>query len=111
MGNEILDQNVQINSSIDSNSTQPIRLPKDSSILTTGIIALPFSFGLIGIVLAIVTLANASKATALYKADPSRYLESSYKKVRSGKVCGIVSLSLFGLGILIILGIAAAGGF
>ncbi|PHR31511.1 MAG: hypothetical protein COA38_07910 [Fluviicola sp.] len=106
MGNEILDQNIQATTESDSHDGPKIRLPKDSSILTTGIIALPFSFGLIGIILSIVTLVNASKALQIYTANPEKYLESSLKKVRSGKVCGIISLSIFGLGILIILGVA-----
>ena len=49
MGNEILDENNT------SHFTAQERVPKDSSILTTGIIALPFSFGIIGIILSIVS--------------------------------------------------------
>ncbi len=102
MSDEILDQNIQTTTP-DSIGNLPIRLPKDSSILTTGIIALPFSFGIIGIILAIITLVNATKASKTYNAHPDKYLESSIKKVRTGKVCAIVSLSLFVVVILIIL--------
>lgn len=101
MDNEILDQD---------NTTIPTslqRVPKDSSILTTGIIALPFSLGIIGIILSIVTLVNASNSQRIYNANPDRFLESSVKKVRAGKICAIVSLSLFGAVILIGFGFAA----
>lgn len=108
MGNEILD-----NETHRSNNDQQLgmgqqRLPKDTAVLVTGIIALPFSFGLIGIILSIVTLVNASKSLQAYNVDPNNYLESSYKKVKAGKVCAIVSLSLFGLGILILVAVLAA---
>lgn len=102
MGNEILDSNIT-SSRVDIDGEAPIRLPKDSSILTTGIVALPFSFGLIGIILSIITLVNASNALQTYNANPDKYLESSVKKVRSGRVCAIVSLSIFGATILIVL--------
>ncbi|MFK7784304.1 MAG: hypothetical protein AB8B56_04260 [Crocinitomicaceae bacterium] len=106
MGNEIIDNNISSNT-VNMDGEAQIRLPKDSSILTTGIIALPFSFGLIGIILAIITLVNASTALRTYNADPDKYLESSAKKVRSGKVCAIISLSLFGAGILVLLALSA----
>jgi len=106
MGNEILDPDMRsVNAELDGFAQ--IRLPKDTSVLTTGIIALPFSLGLIGIILSIVTLVNASSSLRLYNAEPEKYLESSVKKVRAGKVCAIVSLSIFGVGILALIGILA----
>ena len=108
MENEILDSNINTNRNT-VNENSPIRLPKDSSILATGIIALPFSFGIIGIILSIVTLVNASSSLQTYRSNPDRYLESSLKKVRSGRVCAIVSLSIFGATILIVGILAAAG--
>ena len=103
MGNEILDLDHKTEPVSDPNMVLQIRLPKDTSILTTGIIAIPFSFGLIGLVLAIVTLVNASKATKIYNEDREKYLEKSVKKVRAGKVCAIISLSLFVLAIIIVI--------
>ena len=108
MGNEILSDN-GLTDTLETLDFQQERLPKDTSILTTGIIALPFSFGLIGIILSIITLANASSSLRTYRVEPNKYLESSLKKVKSGKVCAIVSLSLFGATILVILALAAAG--
>lgn len=108
MGNEILDDSAQKPKVDDQLGITQERIPKDSSILTTGIIALPFSLGLIGIILSIITLVNASKALQTYNSDPNRYLESSLKKVKAGKVCAIVSLSLLVVGTLVILAIAAS---
>ncbi len=92
-------------------SDAQVTLPKDQSTLVMGIIALPFSLGLIGIILSIITLTQASSALRLYTANPGKYLESSVKKVRTGKTCAIISLSIFGLGILLIGLLAASGGF
>ena len=108
MGNEILDNNISAQKNTVDDST-PIRLPKDSSILTTGIIALPFSLGIVGIILSIITLVNASTAIETYNANPDKYLETSIKKVRSGRVCAIISLCVFGASMLVIFALAAAG--
>lgn len=105
MGNEILD-----NDTIRPLGNAQVTLPKDTSTLVMGIIALPFSLGLIGIILSILTLVQASSALALYRANPSGYLESSVKKVRAGRTCAIVSLSLFGAGILVIIAVIAVNG-
>lgn len=103
MSNEILDSSL---GNMNASAAQ-IRIPKDSSILTTGIIALPFSLGIIGIILSIITLVNASKATAMYNEAPGKYLESSFKKVKAGRVCAIVSLSLFFAAILVLIVVVA----
>ncbi len=83
------------------------RLPKDTSILTTGIIALPFSLGIVGIILSILTLVNSSAALKAYNLNPSRYKESSLKKVKAGRVCAIISLSLFVAAILVVIVVVA----
>lgn len=77
-------------------------------ILTMGIIAIPFFGGLIGLILSIVTLNRSSKALAVYNANPQNYTEKSYKRVKAGRTCAIVSLSLLGLSIILIMVITAA---
>lgn len=74
-------------------------------ILTMGIISIPFCLGFIGLILAIVTLTRSGKALALYKENPYQYTEKSYKKVKAGRTCAIVSLSLLVAGIVLILAI------
>lgn len=81
--------------------------PKDlegaGGILAMGIISIPFFGGLIGLILAIVTLTKSGKALSLYREYPLQYTEKSYRKVRAGRICAIVSLSLLGAAILLIL--------
>lgn len=72
-------------------------------ILAMGIISIPFFGGIIGLVLSIITLSRSSKALTLYNENPQDYTESSYKKVKAGRVCSIVSLSLLGLVLVLIL--------
>lgn len=74
-------------------------------ILTMGIISLPFCFGLIGLILAIITLTKSTKALSLYKDYPHQYTESSYKKVKAGRVCAIISLCILGGTLLLIFAI------
>ncbi len=98
---------------LDSNTThnKPLvqeRLPNSGGIIAMGIISIVFSMGLIGLILSIITLSLASKSLQLYRDNPDNYLESSYKQVKSGRTCAIVSLSLFGLAILIAIVFVAA---
>ncbi len=76
-------------------------------ILAMGIISIPFCMGLIGLILAIITLTKSKQMISLYNDYPNQYTESSLKKVKAGKVCAIVSLSLLGLGIFLILMISS----
>lgn len=85
-------------------TTKPARdLDGAGGILAMGIISIPFFGGLIGLILAIVTLVKSGKALSLYREFPLQYTEKSYKRVQAGRVCAIVSLSLLGAAILIIL--------
>ena len=93
---------------LDSNTThnKPLvqqRLPNSGGILAMGIISIVFSMGFIGLILSIITLALSGKSLQLYRDNPDYYLESSYRQVRSGRICAIVSLSLLGLALLIII--------
>lgn len=73
-----------------------------------GIIGLILFFNLIGIILNIVAIANGAKAMREYELYPGRYTESSFRKAKAGKTCGIVGLCLFGGFLLILLLIVAA---
>lgn len=78
-------------------------------ILTMGIISIPFCLGFIGIILAIFTLVKSGKALAEFKKNPLLYTESSLKKVKAGRICSIVSLSLLGTCILLIIAVGGLG--
>ena len=89
-------------------TTKPRRdLPKAGGTLAMGIISIPFALNLIGIVLAIMALSRSGKALNDYRNNPLLYTESSYKKMKAARICGIVSLSLLGTAILVLLAMAA----
>lgn len=75
-------------------------LPNAQTILIMGIISLVFA-GLIGMVLAIITLSQAKKPMEMIRQYPGRYNGESNVKI--GRVLAIISLSLFGLIILVVL--------
>jgi hypothetical protein len=74
-------------------------------ILTMGIISIPFCLGIVGIILASITLTRSGKALSLYRDYPHQYTEASYKKVKAGRICAIVSLCLLGTSLLLILAV------
>ena len=86
---------------------QQIDLPGAGSVLTFGILGIVFGFGLLGIIFNIIALSKASRLTNEYNMSPGRYTPSSFSKVKSGKVCAIIGLSLFGLSILVVLALNA----
>lgn len=64
------------------------------SILAMGIISIPFCLAFFGVVLSIGTLIRASKQLKLYETAPKLYTQSSYQKVKAGRICAFVSLGL-----------------
>jgi uncharacterized protein YacL len=85
-------------------------LPNSTAILVLGILSIVICCG--GLILAIIALVMASKAKALYDANPGRYSPSSYSNVKTGKICAIIGLILSLLGslyyIIVVLIIGAA---
>ncbi|MDF3028328.1 MAG: hypothetical protein K0S23_2635 [Fluviicola sp.] len=102
MENETLD-------SIVMTSAPTRNLEGAGSILAMGIISIPFCLGFIGIILAIFTLVRSGKAINEFNKNPLLYTESSLKKVKAGRICSIVSLSLLGTCILIIIAVGGLG--
>lgn len=98
MENDTLDSIVMTN--------QPVKdLDGAGGILAMGIISIPFCGGFIGIILAIITLTRSGKALSLYRDYPHQYTQSSYKKVKAGRICAIISLCLLGGIIMLIFAI------
>ncbi len=96
------------NETLDSvaRTSAPVKdLDGAGGILAMGIISIPFCMGFIGWILAAITLTKSGKALALYRDYPQQYTESSYKKVKAGRTCAIVSLCLVGVALLLILAI------
>jgi len=105
-------QNQQPNNQLQQN------LPNATAVLVLGILSIVFCFcyGIIGVILGIISLIMANKAIKLYSSAPNLYSESSHKNVKSGKICAIIGLSLSSLYIIVliiyiaVLGAAIGGG-
>lgn len=80
-------------------------MPSAGDMITLGILSIVLCMGLIGIILAIVALTRCSQALKDYRSFPDMWTETSIAKVKASQICAIVSLSLFGL--ILLLGIVA----
>lgn len=78
-------------------------LPGAGSVLTLGILGIVFSLGFLGLIFNIIALTKSATLTREYNTYPGRYTEASLSKVKSGKVCAIIGLSITGLALLIVL--------
>ena len=83
-------------------------LPNSGGILAMGIISIVLA-GLIGMILAIVALSQASKAKQLYDNNPGAYTATSMSRVNAGRICAIIGLSILGLAILVVIAALAVG--
>jgi hypothetical protein len=81
-----------------------LSVPNSAAVLILGIlsIVLCFCYGLIGLILGIIALVLASKANALYKANPGMYSLSSYNNLKAGKICAIIGVVLSSLYLIFI---------
>jgi len=85
-----------------SNGNQSI--PNSTGVLVLGILSICFfwCYGLFSIIMAIIALVLASGAEREYQANPGKYALASYKNVKAGKICAIISLCLVGLAIIVL---------
>lgn len=92
MDNEIIDLD-------DKLGTGSAAMPNATAVLVLGIISIAtcWLYGVPGLICGIIALALFKKDNALYKANPSKYSESSYKNLKAGQVCAIIGLSLSAL--------------
>jgi hypothetical protein len=79
--------------------------PSSSNIHLLGILGLVFTFvfGIAGLIMSIICLSNASKAMGEVNANPGMYTEISIGKIRTGRTCAIVGLSIQGFAVLVLL--------
>jgi hypothetical protein len=84
--------------------------PSASSVNTLGIMGLIFTFlfGIVGLILNIICLSKSGSALSDINANPGRYSEASIKKIKSGRTCSIIGLSIQGAAILILILVLAA---
>lgn len=79
------------------------KLPNATLIVVLGALSLVFSccYGIIGLVLSIVTLVLASSAKKQYLADPELY--DNYSQINTGRILAIIGLVLSILVILLVI--------
>nr|WP_299201202.1 CCC motif membrane protein [uncultured Brumimicrobium sp.] len=82
------------------------RVPNNVGVLVLGILSIIpgcTCYGLLGVILATISLVLASGANKLIRENPGKYTESSIQLVKAGKICAIIGLSLSILFILVII--------
>lgn len=84
--------------------------PKASTIQTLGILGLilTFLFGIVGLILNIVALSMSGGAMAEINANPGQYTETSRSKIKGGRTCAIIGLSIQAFAIVVLVLILAA---
>lgn len=83
-------------------NVEKITLPGSGAALTLGILSIVFVGG-IGVILGIIGIVQANKGEKLLMQNPERYTAKSVSQIKSGKVCSIIGLSLFGVMILLLI--------
>ncbi|MFB6306027.1 MAG: CCC motif membrane protein [Flavobacteriales bacterium] len=82
-------------------------LPNATATLVLGIVSIIlvccYYLTLIGIVLAVIGVVLGNKDMQLYNENPQLYKESSYKYLKAGRICSIVSLCLAGIVIIFVI--------
>jgi len=80
-------------------------LPSANSVLVLGILSIVLCccYGIVGCILAIVAIILANRDTRLFHANPGLYTESSYRNLRSGRVCAIIGVCLSALYLICII--------
>ena len=70
-------------------------LPNATAVLVLGILSIVLCF-----ICGIVALVMSQNDKRLYEQNPGVYSTSSYDLLKAGRICSIISLCLWGLGIL-----------
>lgn len=85
-------------------------LPNSTAVLVLGILSIVVCF-----ICGIIALIIASGDKRLYEQNPGVYSTSSYDLLKAGRICSIISLCLWGVGIVfylfIILFVVGVAGF
>ena|SRR6201986_5172061 len=71
-------------------------LPNATAVLVLGIVSIVTCacYGIPGIICGIIAMVLSSKDLRLYNADPTLYTPGSLSNLKSGRICGIIGLSL-----------------
>jgi hypothetical protein len=79
-----------------------VSTPNSTEVMVLGILSIVFCWcwGVLSIILGIVTLVLANQGEREYRKSPHLYTEVSYRNLRTGRTCAIVGLCLAGVTIL-----------
>ena len=85
-----------------------VKVPNSTGVLVLGILSIfpgCFCYGLLGVIMGIISISLASGANKLIKKNPTKYSESSIQLVKAGKICGIIGLCVSSLYIIYLIGV------
>jgi hypothetical protein len=70
------------------------KLPNSTAVLVLGILSIPLCccYGIIGLILGIIALVLAKKATAIHMENPELY--TGFQNVKTGKILAIIGIAL-----------------
>ncbi len=79
--------------------------PNSTEVLVLGILSIVFCWcwGILSLILGIVTLVLASQGEKQYRLNPALYTEVSYRNLRTGRTCAIVGLALAALTVIAVI--------
>lgn len=80
------------------------KLPNSTLILILGILSIITCccYGIIGLIIGVITIVLANKATQLYNENPELY--SGYSNVKTGRILSIIGIVLSALYLILIIG-------
>ena len=85
--------------------------PYSTAVLILGIISIPscFCYGIIGLTVGIIALILSKKGIKMYEEAPSKYIKTSLKNLKTGRICAIVGIITSLLYILFVILLFASG--
>lgn len=83
-------------------------VPNATAVLILGILSIVmcWTYGVIGLILAIIALVLHKKDKAIYETNPPMY-EQSFKNSKAGKICAIIGIVLSALFLLYVIAMVA----
>ena len=87
------------------------KLPNSTAVLVLGICSIVTCccYGIIGLILGVIALVLANKATAIYAENPDAY--SGFQNVKTGKILAIIGVALSALYLIYIIYMFATVGY
>jgi hypothetical protein len=85
------------NSTKNTQSQQKTILPNATMVLVLGIVSIATSWflsGIVGIVIGTIGLVMGNKDMILYQQSPDDFSESSFKNIKTGRICSMIGLGM-----------------